>query len=206
MLFSGPERNRLFAGIVIAYTVLVPPLLTRNDVGLFWGARHFLFVMPFAVYLAAKALKTIPYRKVLFGILAALSVFWQLCGFNALVQVADESDRFTSVMLESSSRIIASDVFFLPEQAPRLFFERDFCEVVSVQQLEALVSGMREKGIRECVFVTSEKYSRLQPETRQKLAVYFLPGKSFKFESSASGFMELVAVQLVLKEGKEILR
>ena len=116
LLFSGSRKNRFLTGVVVAYTLIVPPLLTRHDIGLFWGARHFMFVMPFAIYLSLKALKTMPYRKVLLWSLAGVSIVWQLCGFYALLKVSEESDSLTRTVLANSKKIVASDVFFLPAQ------------------------------------------------------------------------------------------
>ena len=202
LLFSGPWKNRFLAGTVIAYTLLVPPLLTRHDVGLFWGARHFLFIMPFAVFLALKALKVMPFQKILLWSLAAVSVIWQLCGLYALLRVSEEADRFSRIIQSTGAQVVASDVFFLPEQTPRLFFERDFCEVTTPRQWRAVRQYMKKKNQKELTFITSRRWSKLTPETRQILAQTTVPGKAFEFKSDASGFMDLIVIQLFLKERK----
>jgi hypothetical protein len=200
LLFSGRRRDRFLTGIVLAYTLIVPPLLTRHDVGLFWGARHFLFVMPFAIYLSFKALKCMPYRKVLLWGLAGVSIIWQLCGFYALLKVSEESDSLTRTVLANSKKVVASDIFFLPEQTPELFFERDFCEVTNMRQLDALLAELSRRGESEFVFITSPKWSRLDQETRKRLSqVIARFGNTFKFKSSASGFMDLFILQVHLK-------
>jgi hypothetical protein len=201
LLFSGRRRDRFLTGIVLAYTLIVPPLLTRHDVGLFWGARHFMFVMPFAIYLSFKALKCMPYRKVLLWGLAGISVIWQLCGFYALLKVSEESDSLTRTVLANSKKIVASDVFFLPEQAPELFFERDFCEVTNRRQLEALLDELARRKENEVLFITSPRWSRLDKETRALLAKHTARvGNSFAFKSASSGFMDLVFVQVFFKD------
>ena len=198
LLFSRKER--FLTGVVLAYTVLVPPLLTRHDVGLFWGARHFLFIMPWVIYLAFRAVRHQPHAKVVLAGLAGVSLVWQLCGFAALSKVSEESAQLTRSVLANSKKVVASDIFFLPEQTPELFFERDFCEVTNLRQLDALLAELARRGESEFVFITSPKWSRLDQETRKRLSqVIARFGNTFKFESSASGFMDLVILQIHLK-------
>lgn len=201
LLFSGSRKKRFLTGVVVAYTLIVPPLLTRHDIGLFWGARHFMFVMPFVIYLSLRALKTMPYRKVLLWSLAGVSIVWQLCGFYALLKVSEESDNLTRTVLANSKKIVASDIFFLPEQAPELFFERDFCEVTNRRQLEALLAELARRGENEVLFITSPRWSRLDRETRALLGKKTARvGGSFAFKSASSGFMDLVFVQIFFKD------
>ena len=202
LLFSGRWCDRFLTGIVLAYTLIVPPLLTRHDVGLFWGARHFLFVMPFAVYLSIRAVRLLPYKKriLLYG-LAGISIIWQLCGLYALLKVSEESDSLTKTVLANSKRIVASDVFFLPEQAPELFFERDFCEVTNRRQLESLLAELARRKENEVLFITSPRWSRLDKETKALLAEHTARvGNSFAFKSASSGFMDLVFVQVFFRD------
>lgn len=198
MLFSGPWKNRFLAGVVIAYTLLVPPLMTRHDVGLFWGARHFLFIMPFAVYLSLKALKFMPQRKYLLCALAALSLFWQFCGFSALSQVSEESSAFTRSVLAYSPQIVASDVFFLPEQAPELFFERTFCGISGEKQLDELVKYMKKNKIKDFVFISSPRRTQLGRKAVQKLERMTVVKNFSRFQSGSSGFMDMVIMELQL--------
>ena len=200
LLFSGSRKNRFLTGVVVAYTLIVPPLLTRHDVGLFWGARHFLFVMPFAVYLSIKAVQSMPYKKLILWGLAGVSIIWQLCGLYALLKVSEESDSLTRIVLANSRKIVVSDVFFLPEQAPELFFERDFCEVTNRSQLESLLTELARRGENEVLFITSPRWSRLDRETRALLrANTARVGSSFAFKSASSGIMDLVLVQVFFK-------
>ena len=200
LLFSGSRKNRFLTGVVVAYTLIVPPLLTRHDVGLFWGARHFLFVMPFAVYLSIKAVQSMPYKKLILWGLAGVSIIWQLCGLYALLKVSEESDSLTRIVLGNSRKIVASDVFFLPEQAPELFFERDFCEVTNRSQLESLLTELARRGENEVLFITSPRWSRLDRETRALLGANTARvGSSFAFKSASSGIMDLVLVQVFFK-------
>ena len=141
-----------------------------------------------------------PYRKVLLWGLAGVSIIWQLCGFYALLKVSEESDSLTRTVLANSKKVVASDIFFLPEQTPELFFERDFCEVTNMRQLDALLAELARRGESEFVFITSPKWSRLDQETRKKLSqVIARFGNTFKFKSSASGFMDLFILQVHLK-------
>jgi hypothetical protein len=141
------------------------------------------------------------YRKVLLWGLAGISIIWQLCGFYALLKVSEESDSLTRTVLANSKRIVASDVFFLPEQTPELFFERDFCEVTNRSQLESLLAELVRRGENEVLFITSPRWSRLDKETRVLLGKHTARvGSSFAFKSASSGFADLVLVQVFFKE------
>ena len=199
LLFSGRWQNRFLTGVVITYTLLVPPLLTRHDVGLFWGARHFLFVMPFAVYLAVKALKYMPFGAWLWRGLVGISLFWQLCGLGALSQVSEESVELTDAVRRARTTVTASDVFFLPEQAPELFFDQEFYEVADPVQLDLFLDTLRRRKIREFVFITSPRWARLNNAARQKLAAQVRVLDTQNFVSRGSGFMDLVILKLYLK-------
>jgi hypothetical protein len=133
--------------------------------------------------------------------LAGVSIIWQICGLYALLRVSEESDSLTRTVLGNSKRIVASDIFFLPEQAPELFFERDFCEVTNRRQLEALLAELARRKENEVLFITSSRWSRLDKETRVLLGKQTARvGNSFAFKSAVSGFMDLVFVQVFFKD------
>ena len=199
-LVSGSRQSRFTSAVIVVYTLMVPPLLTRHDVGLFWGARHFLFIMPFLAYFSLRSFRELPGRKYLSGSIAALAVCWQLCGFYALDKVASESAHFTETVIANSRGVVASDVFFLPEFAPDLFFEREFCEVVTPEQFNALLRTLKARKIREFTFVTSLRWSRLKKETRQLLERTTYPANGITFKNTSSGLFDMVIIQLCLKE------
>ncbi|MBQ9502038.1 MAG: hypothetical protein IJU70_07780 [Lentisphaeria bacterium] len=195
-------RTRFLAAVTVVYTFLVPPLLTRHDVGLFWGARHFLFVMPFVVFFSLRSARFMKGGKALLAGLAAVSVIWQLCGFAALSRVAWESDNFTQAVLRADpAGITASDLFFLPEQTPKLFFESTFCELVTPEQVTNLCAEMRRRKLERFTFITSPQRSRLTPQARKALAANVShTGPVMRFESSASGFMDLLVFSIYLRK------
>lgn len=199
---SLSKRTRFVAAVTVVYTFLVPPLLTRHDVGLFWGARHFLFVMPFVVFLALRSARFMGRGRVLPAGLAAVSVIWQLCGFSALSRVAEESENFTRTVLRAApAEVMASDLFFLPEQTPKLFFESTFCELVTPEQVTNLCSEMRKRKLDHFVFITSPQRSRLTPDARKVLAENVShTGPVMRFGSSASGFMDLLFFTIHLRQ------
>jgi hypothetical protein len=199
---SLSKRTRFLAAVTMVYTFLVPPLLTRHDVGLFWGARHFLFVMPFVVFLALRSARFMERGRALLAGLAAVSVIWQLCGFAALSRVAEESENFTRTVLRAApAEVTASDLFFLPEQTPKLFFESIFCELVTPEQVTNLCSEMRKRKLDHFTFVTSPQRSRLTPEARKVLAANVShTGPVMRFEASASGFMDLLFFTIYLRQ------
>ena len=199
---SVSKRTRFLAEAAIVYTFLVPPLLTRHDVGLFWGPRHFLFVMPFLVFFSLRSARFMERGKALLAGLAAVSVIWQLCGFAALSRVAEESESFTQAAIRADlAEVTASDLFFLPEQTPKLFFKTRFCELVTPEQVTNLCTEMRKRNLNRFTFITSPRWSRLTPAARKILAENVSgTGPVMRFESSASGFMDLLLFSIYIRQ------
>ena len=50
--FLGTRRFRVWTWALIFYILGVPLLMTASDVGLVWGARHFLVILPLLLYLS----------------------------------------------------------------------------------------------------------------------------------------------------------
>jgi len=192
---ASSRRSRFLMMLAVVYTFLVPPLLTRHDVGLFWGARHFLFVMPFAIFFALRSFRFLPGGKALLAGLAAVSVAWQLCGFIALSRVSEESEQFTDSIRSLGSKVMATDIFFLPEQTPKLFFSGDFCELATEEQLTDLLAELGRRNEKDFLFITSPRWSRLAGNGRKKLAES-VSGEVLRFQSPASGFMDLLIVPI----------
>ena len=200
-LYAASSRgSRFVMMLAVVYTFLVPPLLTRHDVGLFWGARHFLFIMPFVIFFSLRAFRSLPRRKTLLAALAAVSVIWQLCGFAALSRVSEESEEFTNSIRSLGGKVLATDIFFLPEQTPKLFFAGDFCELATEEQVTDLIAELRRRNEKNFLFITSPNWSRLSVNGRKKLAGAVAPaGEVLRFQSPASGFMDLLIVPFRVK-------
>ena len=202
LLHAPLARKRFWTKWILIYTLLVPVLLTRSDIGLFWGARHFLFVMPFAVFLGCGTVRKMLWgRRLLLPLAVYLSLVWQLCGLSALNDVSRESAAFTRSVLEAApaGTAVASDLFYLPEQTPELFFERTFCKAATEEEIEKLCRYIREQGKNELVFITGKKYSRLTPGAGKKLQQLTAIDRAVAFESNVSGFMDLIIFNLKLK-------
>ena len=198
---ASSRRSRFLIALAVVYTFLVPPLLTRHDVGLFWGPRHFLFIMPFLIFFSLRSARFMAGGKALIAGLAAVSVVWQLCGLAALSRVAEESENFTQAAVRADlAEVTASDLFFLPEQTPKLFFKTRFCELVTPEQVTNLCAEMRKRDLDRFTFITSPQRSRLTPAARKALAENAVrTGPVMRFGSSASGFMDLLIFSIYIR-------
>jgi hypothetical protein len=184
---SGPLR--LLARFALIYIVLVPPLLTSRDLGIIWGPRHFLAVLPVLLLLAYRAARRT--RRV--GYLAALlaiSLLIQAGGWRALAIMKRNSAELTQA-LERLPETIISDVYFLPMQTPRVFFSRHWLYVTTESQLSELLATLRAGGVRRFALAVSrhDAYRRLPNAALRQLltqvrpasppVVVALPGTSF---------------------------
>jgi len=143
---SRTIRNAAVTACV--YLLIVPPLLTRNDIGLIYGARHFLCIAPLLLLLSAHFYRLFPehrhitrpsrsadsdtgrpqtgrrHRIILPLTAAVLATALQWGAFTALRHVARESAELERQINALPEKTLVTDVFFLPEQTPHLFFTK----------------------------------------------------------------------------------
>ncbi len=129
---SRSRTIRDAAVTVCVYLPIVPPLLTRSDLGLIYGARHFLCIMPLLLLLSAHfARRKFFPRRIVPLTAGVLAIALQWSAFTALVNVSQESAELEKLINALPEKTVVTDVFFLPEQTPHLFFSKTILQLDS---------------------------------------------------------------------------
>ena len=194
LLTRTPRMVKVPTLASILYLLIVPPLLTRHDLGLIWGARHFMPILPFLVIPSWIGWRALGWHRRLFWLPIVAGAAIQCYGLYALWHVADESDSLSRLLETAAPKTVVTDVFFLPEQTPRIFFEKQVLEVTN-DNAEKLLRTLRARGEKEFLLVLSPGFRRITNPTLAKIISAAPPIADpvvFRREPEPhSGFMEL---------------
>ena len=187
------------------YLLLVPPFMTRSDIGLIYGARHFLCIMPLMLFssvhlMHVKFLTWEKMRYVLPSAAAASAVLLQIGAFFALKNVAEEAAEFERAIGALPEKTVVTDIFFIPEQTPHLFFAKD---VLQLDNPPALLEYLRRSGRRDFILLLSAdpRFRRIDNKQLASLlnsAEPIAPPERFR-RVPGSGFMDIHIVRCRLK-------
>ena len=196
------HRNRairLSARTALIYILIVPPLLTVNDIGLIYGARHFMAIMPILLFLSLRGprikagLRPIPAVPALLLQGASLVMLFDVSAEAAAMQTAIRNAA-------SDSGVIVTDAFFLPEQTPQLFFDATMLKLDD-GSVDRLIAYLRQQRKREFTLVLSNRYRRISDAGVMKLLGAAPPtAEPIRFaRKPGSGFMDLYILRCRLK-------
>lgn len=202
-LLDSPNRVVKFSFLLCgAYLFLACLFLNRMDIGIIWGPRHFLFLyplfLPLAFYSIRKNLKlfrfSMPLKALaLCGVafLFFISLCVQLVGVRTLCLKKKGSRILIESLKTTEPDIIVSDIFWLPEEAASIYFEKKFMSVNGQNSIEGAIRTLKDKGVDKFVLVLSKKYRRIRLDDMKKAM------KSVKIISAGSvnppgmAFMEI---------------
>ena len=196
-LWSHRSRAiRVSARTAAIYILLVPPLLTVNDIGLIYGARHFMAIMPILLFLSLRGpdngakLRPIP---------AILSVLLQGASLVMLFEVSAEAGELEK-KLSSRGGTIVTDAFFLPEQTPQLFFVTTMLKL-NDGNVDRIIDQLRRQREREFTLVLSNRYRSISDAGVMKLLDAAPPvAEPIRFNRKpGSGFMDIYILRCRLK-------
>lgn len=195
---------RILALFVLVYIVTVPAVLTRGDVGLIWSARHFMVLIPALVILSAKSVKNIDLptaRETLPAVAALLALGQQLAGVYSLRQISNECRELENVIRQMKTPIVASDVFYLPEMTPRLWFENLMLDISKSSNVEKI--SQSAPGEMLLVISPNPQFRRIGDNNMSYLLKnYDIPAAPVHFKkSSGTGFIDLFIFKLIRKGG-----
>ncbi len=200
LLFSRRPEWRFLAASVFLYLLIMPPILTRGDIGVIWGARHFLWLMP---VLVAGSFLCLRRFRFLFGVLAALSIGMELYGIVLLGNVKRESVALTGELFKRSEHadVILTDAFFLPEMTPELFFARPVWFVRDGNALRMAFERLQEIHKRDVILVVSRTHSRLTPADLRDCGAFFrFKSPPELLKSSAASFLSVAVAPLEIQQ------
>jgi hypothetical protein len=190
---------------VLSALLTVPAVLTRSDVGLIWSARHFMFLMPALVILSGKSLKNFTAfsgRKnlILPSLLAAFAILQQLTGIYSLYAVSNECRSLENTVRQMQTAVIASDVFYLPEMTPRLWFECDFYDLSAPEKIEKLLQQLPEELV--LILSPQPQFRRIADSNLNYLLKFYnIPKPPVHFKQArGSGFIDLFILKIEKKK------
>lgn len=154
------------AWLCTGYILAVPLLLNPNDIGLTWGARHFIMILPLLLLLGAygwhkSGLFAGIYGKTVFTACCAAGIVMQIYALKALVKVTGDAEFLQQEILSLPHETVVSDLFFLPEMTPLVPFTKTQLEISDEKQLRAALKYLHEKRIREFILILSPDYRRI---------------------------------------------
>lgn len=198
----GDENRfiRFTAQAVTIYIFAVPPLLTRFDIGLTFGARHYICIMPLMMILSFRGFAKMAYPvkvKQLFMIIFAVAgIALQIWGFKVLSLTSAQSADLEKYIAAHMEKVVISDLFYLPEQAPRIFFDKTFMEVATEKQTEIFFNYLAENRIEEFILILSRgnNFRRIDNNTLGKILTAFPPAAP-PVEADAAPGMPLFIVR-----------
>ena len=160
------DAVRTGAAVMVLYTVSVPFLLNPHDIGLTWGARHFLVVLPLMLVLSVHAFSRGGWSrsegaKAAAILLCAAGISMQIYALRALVKVASDAEYFQNEILALPQKTVVSDLFFLPEMTPRVPFAKQQLEVTGSARFAAALDHLERNGCRSFILLLSPDYRRM---------------------------------------------
>ena len=199
-LFQDKNKHiRFITQVVTIYIFAVPPLLTRFDIGLTFGARHYICIMPLMMILSlrgfAKMACPVKVKQIFLILFTAAGIALQIWGFKVLYQTSNCSADLEKYIAAQKERVVVTDVFFLPEQAPRIFFDKTCLEVVTEKQSEIFLNYLAENHIEEFILILGRgnDFRRMDNNTLGKILTAYPPAAP-PLEANAAPGMPLFIV------------
>ena len=190
------RTRRFLLWVSLLYILCVPLLMTASDVGLVWGARHFLLLLPVLIFLSFDGFCLMAGKKLgkrLFCAAALLSAVIQLYGLFALYRISTDSHVVEQKILGRSEKVIVTDVFYIPEQMPRLFFEKTVLQLITADDVKQLKKYMASQKEKEFLLLLSPQFRRMNDVVLKELLDSFPLTEAPKLLSGKGGFPALYA-------------
>lgn len=156
---SGRTMERAGAVFAGLYCLVVPAILTQTDIGVIWGARHFLPVAGLLFLLSWRGFERLGLlrrnHRAQAALTAVAAVLFLLAGEKALFVQAYAADATERALAKASEEVIVTDVFFLPEMTPRLARERTILMIEEDSDIPEAIRVLRANGVKRFSLVLS---------------------------------------------------
>ncbi|MFA6104031.1 MAG: hypothetical protein WCV67_13110 [Victivallaceae bacterium] len=213
---SRLRRIKLILLTSVIYCIVIAPLLTQSDMGIIWGPRHFIYLFPLLIPLCIYAMIRLFYRsenRQLALKLAGLGIL--LLAISLLIQVKGVANLFlmknnVAMMnnhLENANEVIVSDIYWLPAENPRLFYNKKFMQVNSGQELEKFVELMKRNNVRTFTLVLAKdiNYRRITNDDIKRLLTKISIDKPVALDLPGTDFLSIITVSCRLKSSPLVL-
>lgn len=159
--------------------VLLITIFTPATGGLQWGPRFLLPVVPFFIILlsfAWQGLRDIKLGdsvkkaiKISFIVLVLLGFAVQLTGVNILREDRVEGARLVRRIAEREESVFVTDVFWFPQEAASLYFDKRYYYVDDMGEFKELVGKLKQHGIAKFSYATLEEGNGLKIDGKDGL-------------------------------------
>lgn len=161
---AARELPRFLTALIAAAIVITTAALHQGDIGLIWGPRHFLWLVPLLAVAAMAAMDLLPRgARVAAGLLVAASLAMHIHGVRLLSMKLNLSGEAVRALRESDADVIVTDVFWVPEEMAALWFDRKFLSVANDRELAAVMERLKALGIRRMDFVAARGFHAISP-------------------------------------------
>ncbi len=158
----------LFCLYLLAYSFVAP---WAGAVSLHWGARPVFALYPLLAVPAAGNLAKwwtareakISWRTVLVGFLVLVSLVGQVASVNLLQRKKAFSVRLAQTISQLETPVVVTNVWWLGHELNTVFFDKAIFYIRTQEELQQLEAGLREKQIREFLFINRPHPGPVQP-------------------------------------------
>ena len=202
LLRRGPRPRRMLTLAALLYCLALPLVLTRSDIGLIWGARHYLLIYPALFALGFAGFAGLRRNRSLAVALIAVALAMQAMGIRMLFGVAEDAARAEATVAALEPRAVVSDVFFLPEMTPRLFFAKQWLYLKRDDRVDDLLAALRRRGVKRFTLVlsASPQFRQVSDAGLARLLRAAPPvAPPFRLPAPGSGFMGLLIAECRLQ-------
>ena len=203
LLLNKKQFIKLTSIYCFIYIIFVPTILTRFDIGLTWGPRHFMVILPQLLllsYFSYASMGILSKNRKLLSLSVLAAVIMQLFSLYALYFVSHESSAFEKIVNQRKEKIVVSDIFFLPEQTPRIFFNKKFYEVKDAKEVAALINELKKNNEDEFLLILSKQFRKINDQDLKILLTIAPPSAQPEwFDVNGSGFMRLALTNCKIK-------
>lgn len=187
-LFRNNDRKiRFLAWVAAAGVLILPAMLNEELIGMFWGGRHFMNIIPVVCVLTVVLLSSDRLTRIAkYGICALIfvSVTANAIGYGVLSCKKNFSQELFDALDRPEIKTIVTDVFWLPEELAWLPRDTRIIFMTESDSLERVAALCKANGITDFHAVLGQ-YSRVL--ANESIARVFqvcrgTPGKLFRKE------------------------
>lgn len=198
LLGARPRPLRMVTLAALLYCLALPLVLTRSDIGLIWGARHYLPIVPVLFALSFVGFVRLGWprrRPALTGAVIVAALTLQAMGVRLLFTAAEDAARTQATVAALEPDVVVSDVFFLPEMTPRLFFDKQWLYLRRDDRVGELLETLRRRGVKRFTLIlsASPQFRQLSDAGLARLLnAAPLVAEPFRLRNSGKGFLDLM--------------
>ncbi len=179
LLKSTHKNISLAAKTLFVFVITVPFFLNPHDIGLTWGSRHYIIIMPLLALLADYALIQILRHRQLHHTTSIFlwlpGIIMQLWAIYVLISVSHHTAELDKYLQRMPEKTVVSDLFFLPEMTPRVPQQKIWLEITDMQRTGKLLEYLQKEDIPGFTLVLSPQYRRLPNQALAELLKHYPP-------------------------------